>query len=79
MLCLSCGCGLLILKELLGGELGDVGEELDYGACEPVALVGRVGAAPVVLYREGQGWPEVEGVGDALFELALAGCWRGGC
>lgn len=64
------------MEEGGGGELRDVGEEFDYGAREPVALVGGVGAAPVVLHCEGQGWPEVEGVGYCLFEFALAGCWE---
>lgn len=61
-------CGLLLLLELGGRERGDVGKELDDGAGEPVALVRRVGASPVVLDCEAQGRPEVEGEGDALFE-----------
>lgn len=55
-----------------------VGKEVDDGAGEPVALVGGVGTAPVVLDGEGERGPEVKGDGDALFELGLAGCFGEG-
>lgn len=67
------------MLQLGGRELRDVREELDDGAREPVALVGRVRAAPVVLHGEGQSRPEVQGEGDALFEGGLAGCWTERC
>lgn len=56
------------------------GEEGGDGAGEPVAFVGRVGAAPGVLDGGVQGGPEGEGVPDAGFEegLELRGCWWGG-
>ncbi|KUI55627.1 hypothetical protein VP1G_03090 [Cytospora mali] len=62
----GCGCGC--------GCGGEVGELLDDLAGEPVALVGAVGAAPVVLHGEGEGGPEVQGEGYALLEAGLAGC-----
>lgn len=40
-------------------RVGEFGKQLDDGAGEPVALVGRVGASPVVLDGEGEGGPEV--------------------
>jgi len=64
--------------ELRGCEFGDVGEEVDDCAGEPVALVGRVRAAPVVLDCEGEGRPEVEGDGYAALEAGLDLCYKEG-
>ncbi|KAJ3494602.1 hypothetical protein NLG97_g3969 [Lecanicillium saksenae] len=53
------------------------GEEVDDGAGEPVALLGRVGAAPAVGDGERQRRPQVQSVGDGLLKVVLARSYFG--
>ena len=46
-------------------------EEVGDGAGEPIALVGGIWPAELVLDAEGEGWPVVEAQRDAKIELCL--------
>jgi hypothetical protein len=51
--------------------LGEIRKEIDDHAGEPIALVFRIRAAPVILYRKGQGRPQVQRERDSALEVFL--------